>query len=224
MGVLFGSVGMFGVLVCFVLIILEGIKRKPVKKIALSLLAFFVMFIVGSVIASNEKKEDTANQTPSMTVDLTEAQTEMNTEESIEATEEVKTEAVQEDKTSSDEVGDNEDSLSSDNKLSFILGEEIGEYGKEVTLNAGTEFEENEIMFYIPAGSYTVTNNSSAAAQLTVYSGGPEKDGEWETFVDDGTCPKPVVIMGGEKGDFEIGEGQFLVLSDGSENILFEMK
>jgi hypothetical protein len=225
MGILLGTIGMFGVLVCFALIIVEGIKRKPVKKIALSLLVFFIVFIVGCVMSANDEKDNTSSQ-PTVTPETsTEVQTEISTEASTETTSEIqKEEITEESSTSEGERNDTETSQSTESKLSFVLGEDVGEYGKEVTLNAGTEFEEIEIMFYIPAGSYTVTNNSSAAVQLTVYSGGPESDGEWESLVADDSCPKPVVIMAGETGNFEISEGQFLVLSDGSENILFEMK
>lgn len=211
MGALFGAIGIVGMGSCLVLMIINVIRKQSNKKLALGLLACFILLIIGVVITPNKSK-DSSPQSPV----VTEAVTETVTEEKSDAISEEATEEITESNTSTEEAADN--------NLSFVLGGEVGEYGKEVTLNAGTDFEENEIMFHIPAGSYTVTNNSSAATQLTVYSGGPEKDGEWETFVDDGTCPKPVVIMGGETGDFEIGEGQFLVLSDGSENILFEMK
>lgn len=107
-------------------------------------------------------------------------------------------------------------------KLSFIIYEgELGDYGESVVLNAGSEFEENEIAYHIPAGKYKVINQDTSAAQISVYSGGPEYDGEWQYFVADENCPSPLVVMAGNTAELEIKEGQFIVLSDDSNNIKF---
>ena len=110
--------------------------------------------------------------------------------------------------------------------LTFIIMDgELGEYGEEVVLNAETEFEEHEITYYIPAGTYSVTNlNAKGGGQVTVYSGGPEYDGEWQYFVADENCASPIVVMAGETKELAIKEGQFIVLSDGTENIQFVLK
>ena len=110
--------------------------------------------------------------------------------------------------------------------LAFTLMDgKLGDYGEEVTLNAGTEFEETEIMYHVPAGLYSVKNlNSDGGAQVTVYSGAPVLNGEWEEFVADDTCPSPIVVMGGEEKDLEIKEGQFVVIADGDSNLEFTMK
>ena len=106
-----------------------------------------------------------------------------------------------------------------------IMGGEIGEYGEEVVLNAGTEFEEHEIAYHIPAGTYMVTNlNANGGGQVSVYSGGPEYDGEWQYFVADENCASPIVVMAGDTQELVIKEGQFIVLSDGTENIQFVLK
>ena len=107
----------------------------------------------------------------------------------------------------------------------ILMDGDIGEYGKEVTLNAGTEFEEKEITYYIPAGNYTVQNkNANGSAQVSVFSGGPAKNGEWEEFVSDDSCAKPIVVMAGETKDLEIKVDQFITLSDGASNISFTAK
>lgn len=111
--------------------------------------------------------------------------------------------------------------------LTFVLFDgEVGDYGIEVDLNKGTEFEEREIMYYIPAGSYLVSNLNTKkdTVQVSVYSGPPVKNGEWEEFVWGDTCPNPIVVMSGETKELEIIEGQFVVLSDGGSNIQFTMK
>jgi len=110
--------------------------------------------------------------------------------------------------------------------LSFILMDgEKGEYGVEVVLNEGTEFEEHEITYKIPAGTYTVENlGDKGAVQISVFCGGPEKNGEWEEFVKDDNCANPIVVMAGESKDLEIKESQFVVFSDDSSNIQFIKK
>ena len=56
-------------------------------------------------------------------------------------------------------------------KLVFeLVAGEQGEYGKMITYNKGTEFEENFYAFYIPVGTYTVTNVGKYMSQLNVYS------------------------------------------------------
>ena len=110
--------------------------------------------------------------------------------------------------------------------LSFVLMDnELGDYGREVVLNKETEFEEHEIAYYIPSGIYTVSNlNDNGGAQVSVYSGLPVKNGEWEEFVMDDNCPKPIVVMAGETKELDIKDGQFVVLADGISNIQFTMK
>lgn len=102
-------------------------------------------------------------------------------------------------------------------KLSFILtNDELGDYGRYAVLNEGTEFEEQEIMYYVPAGHYDLKNlDTNASVQLSIYSGGPEYDGEWQYFVADENCDRPVVLRQGASGEIEIKEGQFIVISDG---------
>lgn len=67
-------------------------------------------------------------------------------------------------------------------KLSFtITAGEAGDYGKLISYNKGTEFEENFYAYYVPVGTYTVTNIGKYTSQINVYS--DEKiinDAGWE--------------------------------------------
>ena len=113
-----------------------------------------------------------------------------------------------------------------EDKISFVIvDDEIGEYGESVTINKGTEFEETEIMYHVPAGKYSITNtDKKTGVQVSIYSGRPMLVGEWEEFVADANCQSPVVLMAGETKDIEIMEGQFIVLSDNSGAVRFDMK
>ena len=69
--------------------------------------------------------------------------------------------------------------------LSFVLtAGEQGEYGKLVTYNKGTEFEETFYAFYIPEGTYTVTNKGKYMSQVSIYSDETYiTDYGWEEYV-----------------------------------------
>ena len=57
MAALFGIVGILGFLVCFILLIIQAIRKKSLKKIAILLLVFFACFVVGIAIPSNDTSE-----------------------------------------------------------------------------------------------------------------------------------------------------------------------
>lgn len=48
---------------------------------------------------------------------------------------------------------------------------EAGEYGKEITMNEGTDMPETLIVYYLPAGDYTVKNVGEYTTQVNVYEG-----------------------------------------------------
>ncbi len=61
--------------------------------------------------------------------------------------------------------------IKENSKLEFeLVAGEQGDYGKIITYNKGTEFEENFYAYYIPAGTYTVTNVGKYMDQINVYS------------------------------------------------------
>ena len=72
--------------------------------------------------------------------------------------------------------------------ISFdLVAGEAGEYGKYVTFNEGTEFEETFYAYYIPAGVYTVTNVGEYVGQISVYSNGIHVTEEgWEEPAESG--------------------------------------
>lgn len=54
-------------------------------------------------------------------------------------------------------------------KITLAAGQK-GEYGRTITYNAGTEFEESFYAYYVPAGTYTMLNAGKYPAQINVYS------------------------------------------------------
>lgn len=51
-----------------------------------------------------------------------------------------------------------------------IIAGEAGEYGKTIVYNKDTEFEESVVAYYVPAGTYTVTNLGSNSDQINICS------------------------------------------------------
>lgn len=55
------------------------------------------------------------------------------------------------------------------NVITLIAGEQ-GEYGKLITMNKDTEFEESFYAYYVPYGTYKVTNIDEYQTQIGVYT------------------------------------------------------
>lgn len=63
------------------------------------------------------------------------------------------------------------ESITGENKLTItIKGNELGEYGKKITYNKGKDAEETVNAYYVPAGTYAVTNTGKYKGQFNVYS------------------------------------------------------
>lgn len=67
-------------------------------------------------------------------------------------------------------------------RLTFeLVAGKQGEYGKMISYNKGTDCEENFYAFYVPAGTYKVTNVGKYMSQINVYSNEIVKnDKGWE--------------------------------------------
>lgn len=102
----------------------------------------------------------------SLVVALTACGMEMSTtDETSFATE---TPETDEEALAADEVSE---PVEQEEKLVFeLVAGEQGEYGQMITYNKGTEFEENFYAYYVPAGTYTVTNVGDYMSQFNVYS------------------------------------------------------
>jgi hypothetical protein len=80
------------------------------------------------------------------------------------------------------------DAFHSSRKTIHIDGKNFGDYGKTVVTNAGTENQLFYIGYFLPAGTWSATNNSNHADQLSVLSpdtkreNGIESPAEGETY------------------------------------------
>ena len=93
-----------------------------------------------------------------------------------------------------------------------ITDGEKGEYGKEITMSAGTDLEEKLIVYYVPAGKYTVKNLGKYMTQVSVYEGFSKNN---ETGYDEYTNTGDIVRLdvNGED-EIEVPEGWFIEIHD----------
>ncbi len=102
----------------------------------------------------------------------------------------------------------------------YVTEGEAGDYGYELTLNKGTEFEETKFYYLIPEGDYTITNMGSFRAQVSVYKNEVVKnEAGWEEFAEAFGC---VVLDADERSTLHIGENQCVEITEGGE-IRFEL-
>lgn len=105
--------------------------------------------------------------------------------------------------------------------LSFeLVAGEQGDYGKMITYNKGTEFEENFFAYYVPYGTYKITNIGDYMTQVNVYSDEiVVNDAGWEETADAGGV-KLIDVNASE--EMTVPEGYHIEISEPT-HILFEM-
>lgn len=98
-----------------------------------------------------------------------------------------------------------------DNTIELIAGEQ-GEYGKEITMSEGTDMEESFYVYYIPAGTYTVTNEGDFMTQVNVYEGFAKNE---ESGYDEYTSTGDILMLDSEQSDtLEVPEGWFIEIQE----------
>lgn len=101
-----------------------------------------------------------------------------------------------------------------------------GDYGRILTYNDGTEFDETMYAYYVPSGKYIVTNKGSYATQVNVYSNqiqivnGFEEPKDGQSYLISKDQSKEIVVKAGYH--IEISEPTYILMerisSVGSES------
>ena len=113
-------------------------------------------------------------------------------------------------------------------KIITLIAGEQGEYGKMITYNKDTEFEENFYAYYVPYGTYKITNIGEYRTQVNVYSDETviNEDG-WEEIADS-VCNdvleagENLTAIVPENYHIEIGEPTQITLEKISDNTTIE--
>lgn len=85
-----------------------------------------------------------------------------------------------------------------------------GSYGRILTYNSGTEFEEKLYAYYVPSGKYIVSNEGSYPTQVNVYSNEIRLVNGWEE-------PKEVacyVLEKGQSKEIEVKSGFHIEITE----------
>jgi len=136
-----------------------------------------------------------------------------------EAKEKIKKE--NDDKTEIDSKGSEEsktERISDDQKSIELIAGELGEYGKEIIMNEGNEFEEHLVVYYVPAGVYEVKNIGDNMTQATVYENfAKNKETGYDEYTDTGDIS---LLDKGEIGEIKVPEGWFIEIHEPSHILL----
>lgn len=95
-------------------------------------------------------------------------------------------------------------------KIELVAGQQ-GEYGRELVMNAGTEFEEHLIVYYVPSGDYSVTNLGDHPTQVTVYEGVSTNAESYDEYTNSGDV---LMIKPKETGNLNVPEGWFIEIQE----------
>ena len=106
--------------------------------------------------------------------------------------------------------------------LDFILinGENLGDYGKYVTLNANTDMANTYIAYFVPAGTYKVESYDKPWAQVNVYSSQTKFVDGWE----EPAATLSILVKYKEIEEIEVPEGYYVKVSPSSRVNLYRIK
>ena len=115
----------------------------------------------------------------------------------------------------SEEPAATEETLATEESSTDVIELEAGtpgDYGKEITMNEGTDMEESLIVYYVPAGDYTVTNVGEFMTQVSVY-GGFERDEStgYDDYTEVGDTPS---IDVDQSADISVPDGWFIEIHE----------
>lgn len=103
-----------------------------------------------------------------------------------------------------------------------IVAGEMGEYGKEVTMSKGTDQEEKLIVYYVPAGKYTVKNLGNKPTQVSVYEGfAKNAETGYDEYTNTGSA---VLVDKGKEAEIEVPDGWFIEVQKPTHISLTENK
>lgn len=85
------------------------------------------------------------------------------------------------------------------------------EYSEQITLNAGTEFEEIRTVYFLPAGDYIAKNVTDKPTQINVYSRATHMVDGWEEPLEVAYVSQ---IASDESVSFTVADDQYIYISE----------
>ena len=204
-------------LVCFIVFLVKMLKLKKAgedhgqakKLMLISIAVWIVSFIIVGITTPSTKDNQTGDSTAtteestSKSEDVKDETLDVASETSTKAEDKGNASKYKKDTTLTDEPEDTQQEDDS-NKIILEAGT-LGEYGKDLVLNAGTEFEDKTIGFFVPSGKYEVTNIGDHMTQVNVYKNEKNVVDGWEEWAD---CVVELVDVG-ETKEMTVTDGYF---------------
>lgn len=114
--------------------------------------------------------------------------------------------------TESQQDSEGKDSQADTRTVIELVAGEQGQYGKLITMSEGTDMEESFYVYYVPAGTYEVTNEGKYMTQVNVYEGFARND---ETGYDEYTATGDIKLIDSGKTDtIEVPDGWFIEIQE----------
>ncbi|MDD5806976.1 MAG: hypothetical protein PUD02_06570 [Eggerthellales bacterium] len=104
-----------------------------------------------------------------------------------------------------------EDATEPEPQVIELVAGEKGEYGKKLVMSEGTDMEEALIVYYLPAGDYTVKNVGEYRTQVTVYKGVKKGDNGYDEYTKTGDI---VMLDPDQTDDINIPDGWFIEIQE----------
>lgn len=102
-----------------------------------------------------------------------------------------------------------------------ITGGVLGQYGKEVVLNASTDMPTKKYLYKLPAGSYTVEISSGKSAQVGIVKDATVQTGS-APYTEELSYSSSVVVFSGEKKDITVSEDESVLVLDGDSIVVMK--
>ncbi len=176
------------------------IAERPLNiKVRAALTGALVLYMIIAIAATGDSDKEVKEEKQAVTEEVRQEEKKLEKPVTGEKTTEEKVETSNEETT--------EDSTETDS-FELVAGE-TGEYGKEIIMSEGTDCEEKLIVYYVPAGKYTVENLGEFRTQVSVYEGYKKNE---ETGYDEYTKTGDIIVLekNGATGEIEVPEGWFV--------------
>lgn len=211
-----GFLGIIGLIFSIIAITKKNQKRgAAIAGIILNGISVIILILLFALAGSDDDDNDVeqsaaqsiVNETATLETEVI-ASDEANATTPSDITNAPNTQQAEQESQSND---NSSETLSENSAIELIAGEQ-GQYGELITMSEGTDMEESFYVYYVPTGSYTVTNDGEYMTQISVYEG-IRKNAEtgYDEYISTGSV---LLLDTGKTGTIEIPDGWFIEIHE----------
>lgn len=167
----------------------EKKAKKRGSKLKWIIIALVLLMLIGAASQSKKDGKTESSQKATESTETSQKATEKETEKKTEKVQEVTEKITEKVAETTEKVTEKvTEPVTEATKTAFTLeieAGEAGEYGQELVLGEDTEFPDYTIGYFVPAGTYKVTNIGDYPTQVNVYKNEKHVTEEgWEEWAD----------------------------------------